>query len=156
MVFQKPILISISCVILFHIFAFTISLPLRCLVVQWWWCLLTNQVLWVLCCLPKNSLCHDFGNRNVKKVLKTMGRNGSIGKVGREGTNAPPVDLYRRMVKNFQPWIMLLRNFFFTYFLGVTNCRSRNRTRKRKRSISRSSNIKVKPKIGRPKQQNKS
>ena len=28
-----------------------------------------------------------------------MGRNGSIGKVGREGTHAPPVDLYRRMVK---------------------------------------------------------
>lgn len=43
-----------------------------------------------------------------------MGRNGSIGKVGREGINAPPVDLYRRMVKNFQPWIMPeLRNFFF-------------------------------------------
>ena len=45
-----------------------------------------------------------------------MGRNGSIGKVGREGINAPPVDLYRRMVKNFQPWIMLLRNFFFYLF----------------------------------------
>ena len=38
-----------------------------------------------------------------------MGRNGSIGKVGREGTHAPPVDLYRRMVKfstlnNFLIW----------------------------------------------------